>query len=243
MIEHYETAKRQRMTKQINTKTRYGNFRMVVGAESQEKEIEENLTEDFWSGDWLQNVPVGIRNRLTRKRWLDIGAGTGWFAFKLASSLSVKVISSYEVNENAFSYIRHNHLSNHNVGIVSTHFCMPVAERPSNTHTGEVRVNEDGYMDINGEHTAEVPIEAFADLLVKNRYNALRFNMNGYEKEFLLKGDLSKVEIIFAKLDSRHYTEKELTRLMKKMDKRYPEGTQKILNSNESIFIWHSITK
>ena len=241
MLEHYETAKRNRSTKQITTKTRYGSFRMMVGHESQEKEIEENLTEDFWSGDWLQDVPVEIRHRLTRKRWMDLGGGTGWFAFKLASSLSVKVVSSFEVNANAFSYMRHNHLSNDNTGIIATQFCMPVLDRPEGTHVGTVTVNEGGYMDVNGEDEVDVPIEGFDEQLRKHRFNAIRFNMNGYEKDLLLKGGLANVEIIFAKLDARNYSKKELKRLMKKMDKSYKYGVQKALDKNVSIFIWHNI--
>jgi len=234
---NYEDAKRKGKVEKVKHSTRYGKFFFWIGSKEDAKTLKENLTQDYFDGPWYRLFPVEIRNKLAKLRWLDLGSKTGWFGFKLVHKLMPKVVYCVEPSVTKFGFLRHTHMNNDRNGCIAITFKHVVQQCPQQeitctdpkgneeTHQtditkGTVQINtKTGYAEVGGDQEQEVPLISFEKLTQRRNLNALRVDYGGYEKDILLKGDLSKYQIVVAKIDKHHYTDKESKQLEKKLNK------------------------
>jgi hypothetical protein len=232
----YEYARRQRLVKNEKIKTSYGSFRFWVSTSAELQELKNNMTRDYWDGDWFRIIPVEVRLRLTRLRWMDLGAHAGWFGMKLVCKLNPNAVYSTECNEARFSFLRHTHMNYANNDCLGIVFQHVVNERAKNTHRATVTFNEDGYLDIKGKREAEVPIIEYAELRKKRNLNAIRCDLNGYEKDILLQENLQGIKFLMAKCRKGDYNDKEWDKLKKKLAKSFDVVRRKKADKKGAYF-------
>jgi hypothetical protein len=218
----YEKAKRNGQVEKFKVKTSYGTFFFWTGTQQAKNEILTNMTETYYDGPWLRQIPVEIRKRMVKLRWVDFGSNTGWFAFKLVHGLMPRTVFCVEPSIARFSFLRHNqmmHDRNSAIGLMFKHIA-PAKE----FGVPNVTVNLDpatGLACLNGSVQVEVPVIGFDTLVTKYNLSALRLNAGGYEKDLLLNCDLKRIKLILARVDKTNYTEKEFKKLKKILKKAY----------------------
>ncbi len=218
----YEKAKRNGQVEKFKVSTRYGKFFFWTGTPQAKQEVLDNMTTDYFDGPWLRQIPVEIRNKMCKLRWADIGSNSGWFAFKLVMKLMPKVVYCLEPADARYSFLTHNHMNNDRNNTIGKMFKLLVPEKKYGVSVATIKLNaETGLADVNGTVEQIVPILAYDDLVIKHNLNALRFNISGYEKDVLLKADLSRIKIILARIVKSNYTSAEFKKLKKKLKKEY----------------------
>jgi len=221
MLRH-ENAKRAGQVKKRKINTSYGKFFFWSGSPEDEKEVDDNMTYDYYDGPWMRQIPVEIRTKMVKLTWGDIGSHTGWFAFKLVHKLNPKSVYCTEPCDPRFTFLRHTHMHNDRNGCIALMFKHVIPSKEYAVSTTMVKVDSTtGLAGLNGDTELVVPVIGFDDLVRRHNITALRFNIRGYEKDILLKSDLSRVKLILAHIDKRNYTDKEYTKLKKKLEKVY----------------------
>ena len=218
----YEKAKRAGFVEKFKVNTSYGKFFFWIGTPQAKEEIITNMTHDYYDGPWMRELPVEIRMKLVKLKWADIGANTGWFAFKLVHRLMPKNVICLESSTYRFSFLRHNHMNNDRNNAIALMFKHVVAEKEYAVSTATIKLDPStGLANVNGSEEVIVPVIAFSDLLRLYGINALKLNAGGYEKDILLNGDLSRIRIVLARIKKSDYTTKEYKKLKTRLKKEF----------------------
>ena len=215
----YERARRNKHVNQRKFNTTYGKFVFATGTDHEDNELNTNLTHVYYDGPWLREIPVGIRNRMAKLRWIDCGTKTGWFPFKLVHGLMPKVVYAFESSPSRFSFLRKNHSQNDRNGVIASIFKHLVIKKEYGIHNTEINIDtETGYASVDGTERAIVPLAEFGDFVTKHNINAVRFDFGGYEKELLLNANLKGFKMVLAVIEEKHYSKKEMNKLKKKLN-------------------------
>jgi FkbM family methyltransferase len=208
----------------FKAKTRYGSFSIRSANEEDYKELEENLCTDYFGGVWFSNIPVTFRDKMSGLRWLDINAGVGWFGVKLLCNHGglPSTVFAIEPSTARRSFLEFNISNNDQYGGIISQHMFPVKKRTSrqitlNTDPDTAKISIDG----KGKPQENVDTVDYSAYIKSHRINSIRMDMNGYEKELLLKGSISMLKILMCKLDLSKYDESERKKLDEKLEKRF----------------------
>lgn len=243
-LDHYEVAKRKKSILGRVVSTNYRNYFVKFGHPKLDAEFDQNATPTIWENTVFSLFKTEDRKSLIKLRWLDVGASTGWFAFSVAAALRPKVVMTWEANANKFSYLRTNHQSNDRTGIIATAFGTVVHKRERGTHTASIPFGVDGNLRSNGQLFAECPIQEFSKLCKSYRFNAVRFNMGGLERDILLNDDFKKFDLVIWHHDASVYSEEESAKIMKRLSKKFKHTISSIeAETGSGIVIFHNFGK
>jgi FkbM family methyltransferase len=218
----YEYAKRAGQVTKRKVNTSYGKFFFWTGTPEDDKEVDQNMTYDYYDGPWMRQIPVEIRKRLVKHNWIDMGSHTGWFAFKLVHKLMPKGVYCTEPSDPRFTFLRHTHMNNDRNGVIALMFKHVVPTKEFGVSVGTVKVDSTtGLASLSGDTEVQVPLIGFDDLVRRHNISALRCNIGGYEKDILLTGDLSRIKVVLAHVNKADYTDKEYRKLKSKLKKAY----------------------
>lgn len=208
----------------FKAKTRYGSFALRCANEEDYQEMAENLCTDYYGGVWFSSMPMEFRQKVAGLRWLDIGAGTGWFGVKLLCNYNRLPSTVFAIESSGVrrSFLEFNISNNDQYGGIISQHMFPVVKRDQK----KITLNTDpttAKASINGDGKPEEGVDtvSYEAYVKSHRINAVRMDMCGYEKELLLKGRVSGYSVLMCKLDLGLYTEEERKKLDGKLEKRF----------------------